>query len=85
MWRVLFSDDVQEFLSKLDNHMRERIEKGLQKLKTDYPFHFLEHFEGEDFYKFRVGEYRALIDVDFENKRLLVQVIDHRSVIYKRK
>ncbi len=85
MWEVLLSLDVQEFLKKQDKHISQRLKKGLEKLKTDNPFHFLEHFEGENYYKYRIGEYRALIDVDFQNKHLKVQVLDNRGVIYKRK
>jgi mRNA-degrading endonuclease RelE of RelBE toxin-antitoxin system len=35
----------------------------LQALKVD-PYRYLEHHEGSDFYKLRVGDYRALLDVD---------------------
>ncbi|MBI2670645.1 type II toxin-antitoxin system RelE/ParE family toxin [Candidatus Woesearchaeota archaeon] len=85
MWDVYLSPDIQNFLNKQDKHIAERIKKGLQKLKTENPFHYLEHFEGRGYYKYRIGEYRALVDVDFENKILKVQVLDHRRVIYKRK
>ena len=57
--------------------------KKVSSIKEN-PFHFLEHYEGEDVYKLRIGDYRALIDVDFENKVLLVQVVDHRRRIYKK-
>ncbi len=66
MWEVYLSPDVQNFLKKQDKHIEERIKKGLKKLETDNPFRYLEHFEGENYHKFRVGEYRALIDVDFQ-------------------
>lgn len=33
---------------------------------------------------FESGGYRALIDVDFVNEVIKVQVLDHRSKIYKR-
>ena len=85
MWEVYLSQDVQDFFKKQDKHIVQRIKKGLQKLKTEDPFHYLEHFEGENYYKFRIGDYRALIDVDFRNKILRIQILDHRSVIYKRK
>ncbi len=49
----------------------------------DNPFHFLEHYEGE-YYKLRIGDYRALIDINFEKKILIVQVLDKRGRIYKR-
>ncbi len=59
--------------------MREK----LRLLKED-PFQYLEHFEGQDYYKLKVGDYRALIDVDKEQRIIFVQVLDHRSKIYKR-
>ncbi|MBI3033762.1 type II toxin-antitoxin system RelE/ParE family toxin [Candidatus Woesearchaeota archaeon] len=85
MWKVLLSPDVQDFLKKQDRQIAERLRKGLEKLKTGSPFHYLEHFEGSDYYKYRIGDYRCLIDVDFEYKILKVQVLDHRSSIYKGK
>ena len=85
MWQVLLSPDVQDFLNKQDKHISERIKKGLKKLETENLFHYIEHFEGQDYYKYRIGNYRVLIDVDFQSKLLKVQVLDHRSVIYKRK
>ena len=85
MWDVFLSPDVQDFLNKQDKHMSERLRKGLEKLKTENPFHYLEHFEDQDHYKYRIGDYRALVDIDCENKILRVQVLDHRSAIYKKK
>ena len=85
MWDVFLSEDVQAFLKKQDKHIEDRIRKGLEKLKTENPFWYMEHFEGLNYYKYRIGDYRALIDVDFQNKRLQVQVLDHRSVIYRKK
>jgi len=85
MWKVILSPDVRHFIDKQDYHIAERIRKGLRKLEVEDPFHFLEHFEGNNYYKYRIGEYRALIDVDFQNKIIMVQVLDHRSRIYERK
>ncbi len=84
MWEVLLSSDAQFFLKKSDPQLAERLRKGLHKLKCENPFHYLEHFEGKDYYKFRIGDYRALIDVEFGRKLLKIQILDHRSVIYKR-
>jgi mRNA-degrading endonuclease RelE of RelBE toxin-antitoxin system len=46
-------------------------------------FFYLEHFEGEDFYKLRIGKFRNLIDVDFQNKIIKIQVLGLRKNIYK--
>lgn len=75
-WRVILSPDVQKSLDKQDPTVRER-------LKTEDPFHYLEHFEGEDYYKYRIGGYRALIDINFQEKILKIQVLDKRGRIYR--
>lgn len=83
MWKVLLSPDVNDFLNKQDKNIKERLRKSLEKLKTDKPFRYLEHFESESLYKYRIGDYRALIDVDFNNKILRIQVLDKRGRIYR--
>ena len=85
MWAILLSPDVQNFLKKEDKFISDRLRNGLEKLRTDNPFHYLEHFEGQDCYKYRIGNYRALVDVDFLNKQILIRVLDHRGRIYKGK
>jgi len=75
---------VIKFLDKLDKHLAERTKKRLKLLKEN-PYRYLEHFEGQDFYKFRIGDYRALIDVDKSRKIVFVRVLDHRGRIYKKK
>ena len=71
-----------KFLNKLSKETALRITKRLKQLKEN-PFRYLEHYEG-DGYKFRIGDYRALIDVDFENKILKIRILDKRERIYKR-
>lgn len=82
-YQVKLDPSVRKFLDKSDHQVRERLEKRLHVLKTDSPFHFLEHIEGEEGYKFRLGEYRALVDVDIQRQIIFVRVLDHRSRIYK--
>jgi len=69
-------------LKKLPRNTSERIFNKVESLREN-PFHFLEHYEGK-YYKLRIGDYRALIDIDFEKKILIVQVVDKRGRIYKR-
>lgn len=70
------------FLNSLQKEIIKRILKKLDDVKED-PFRYLEHYEGE-YYKLRIGDYRLLIDVDFESKILTIQVLDKRGRIYKR-
>ena len=81
-----FSIDWDEkalaYLYSLPKNISERILKKIDSIKEN-PFHFLEHYEGK-YYKLRIGDHRALIDIDFEKKTLTIQVLDKRSRIYKR-
>ncbi len=82
-YAVKLHPKVQKFIEKSDSVIAERIKKRLELLK-DEPFRYLEHYEGEDCYKFRIGNYRALVDVDMPRKIVFVRVLDHRGRIYKR-
>jgi mRNA interferase RelE/StbE len=82
-WKILWHPKAVKKLNKLPKNLKDRVIKRVNKLYKN-PFYFLEHFEGQDFYKLRIGDYRALIDVDFENKLIKIQVFDHRKRIYKR-
>ena len=81
-YAVKLHPKVQDFLDKLDRHIAERIRKRLELLRED-PFVHLEHYEG-DYYKFRIGIYRALMDVDKPRKIVFVRHLDTRERIYKR-
>jgi len=69
------------FLKKLPKNISERIFNKVESIKEN-PFHFLEHYEGK-YYKLRIGDYRAFIDINFEKKILIIQVLDKRGRIYK--
>ncbi len=81
-YEVEWYKSAYKYLEKLPKNIIERILKKFDMLKED-PFRFLEHYEGERLYKFRVGDFRALIDIDFENKILYVMVFDKRGRVYK--
>lgn len=80
---VKLHSQVDKFLNKCSMDLRERIKNKLRLLQDD-PFLYLEHYEGQDFYKLRVGNYRALIDIDTERRIVFVRYLDHRKRIYKR-
>ncbi len=70
-------------LDRLPKEVIPRIIRKIESILVD-PFHYLEHYEGEKVYKLRIGDYRALIDVDFSQQILIVRVVDHRGRVYKR-
>ena len=75
---------VEAFLEKLEPLVAERIRAKLRHLK-DAPFRFLKHYAAASVYKLRIGDYRALVDVDQTEQVVYVQHMDHRKRIYKKK
>jgi len=73
---------AERTLSKFPKSIASRIAFKIDSIKSQ-PFRFLEHYEGEDIYKLRIGEYRALIDVNYTKKLLFVRIVGHRKNIYK--
>lgn len=82
-FHIKLSPNVIKFLDKQLPLVQIRIKNKLRLLKEN-PFHFLEHFEGDSCHKLRIGDYRALIDVDSNKNIIFVRIIDHRRRIYKR-
>ena len=50
----------------------------------DNPQDYLEPVKQTNSYKLRIGDYRAIIDVDWENEILFVLLVDHRRRVYKK-
>ena len=81
---IYWSKQTERFLAKLPKEIAHRIVNKVNTIK-DSPHHFLEHYEGEDFYKLRVGDYRLLVDIDMTEKVISVRVLGHRRNIYQRR
>ena len=72
-YSVEWHPKVRKFLHKLPKDISERIVLKVKELQED-PFRYLEHYEGKNYYKLRVGDYRMLIDIEFNNEVLLMFV-----------
>ncbi len=81
-FQVEWHPKASKNLSKLPKGTIKRVFDKIDEVKED-PFRFLEHFEGQNFYKLRIGDYRALIDIDFQKKILKIQVFDKRGRVYQ--
>jgi mRNA interferase RelE/StbE len=80
-WLLIFEKSPERFLRSRPRHVQERLVAAFEKLSEE-PFRFLKHFEGTG-YKFRVGDYRAIVRVDIARRVLRVHVLGHRRNIYQ--
>ncbi|MBM3230394.1 type II toxin-antitoxin system RelE/ParE family toxin [Candidatus Pacearchaeota archaeon] len=81
MYEVQFSSTATKFFKNLPQDIQNRIRKKFKEIEVN-PMRYLEHYEG-DHHKIRIGDYRALIDIDHHRKVLVVQVFDKRGRIYQ--
>lgn len=87
-WRVEFDDGARRDLQKLDKPIALRLTRFLRERvgELDDPRSIGDALKGSrlgDFWRYRVGEYRIICDL--ENQRLLVLVlrVGHRREIYR--
>ncbi|MCL7414794.1 MAG: type II toxin-antitoxin system RelE/ParE family toxin [ANME-2 cluster archaeon] len=76
---------AQKFLKKLDLSSSLRIIETIKKLAEDPIPHDSKRIIGEKekVFRIRVGKFRVLYRVDYENYRVVVINIDYRDRIYK--
>ena len=72
MYELKFSLQAGKFLGKLPATILERIKTKFLEISKD-PFRFVEHYEGE-YYKIRIGDYRALVDIEQSKKIIWIRV-----------
>ncbi len=79
---LLWDDKARNFLRKIQRDDAKRIIRKVNSIVDD-PQHYLETLVKINSYKLRIGDYRALIDIDESKKILSVVLIGHRKEIYK--
>lgn len=79
-YEIIWHPKSAKYIEKLPRDIAKRILDKFNEVLSD-PFRYLEHFEGEG-YKLRIGEYRAIIDIDLQSKILKVRIFDKRGRIY---
>lgn len=86
-WSLEFLPEAEKDLAKLDRDIRRRVIDKLDWLLKNFEHIFLETLTGEfrEFYKLRVGDWRAMYKVNWKNKTITVFYIDRRDKSYKKR
>ncbi len=82
-FRVELSELAAEEFRRLDRPVRERIGRKLLAAAKD-PARVLIRLRSVEAYKLRIGDYRAVVDVNWGEKIVYVLSVGHRSVVYRR-
>lgn len=81
MYNIIFSDNALKQLGKLEKSMQERILNALERIKIR-PEAYITKLVGDVGYKFRVGDYRVIMDIDKGRLLILIIKVGHRKNVY---
>ena len=79
-YQIKFSNQATKFFRKLPIEVQKRVKSKFKEISKD-PNRYLEHHEG-DYHKIRIGNLRALVDIDNSKKVIWIRVFDKRGRIY---
>ncbi len=85
-WVIEFDAKAKKDFLKLDKVAQNQIDKFLLKLiKLDNPRQIGQALKGKfiSFWKYRIGSYRLICNIEDKNVIILVLKVDHRKQVYK--
>jgi len=82
MYDIILTNRAVTDIYKLDPSIKRRIGKKLRQYAAD-PYYYATKLNREELgsFRFRVGDYRIIFDVDGNN--IIILRVGHRSEIYK--
>ncbi len=87
-WKIEYAESVQKSVRKLDRQIRRRIRDYLEGrlAQMDNPRQAGVALRGaryRELWRYRVGNYRVIAEIDDERIRILVVRIAHRRDVYR--
>ena len=84
MFEIKLDKQAEHFLAKCENEIFERISQKLEALKPNPVPHDSKRVLGYELptFRIRIGKYRALYRINYEEKRIVVVKIDKRNKVY---
>jgi mRNA interferase RelE/StbE len=82
-WEILLTNAAKKYLKKLTPDNQKRVINALRSLITEPGLADLKPLKGRDEARLRVGDYRVIIKIDAENKKIVVTKIGSRGDVYK--
>jgi len=80
-YRVLLHPKAARFLEKADASVRDRVRQSLRGLE-DSPELKGERLKHSQFWRARVGDCRAIYEIDDKKKTVIILFIGHRRDVY---
>ena len=78
---ILLHQKAAKELEKLEENLRTRIKERLRELQNN-PELIGKPLKPSDFWSLRIGDYRAIYEIDRAKKQVIVLFIGHRKKVY---
>ncbi|MBS3126821.1 type II toxin-antitoxin system RelE/ParE family toxin [Candidatus Woesearchaeota archaeon] len=82
MYELIYSPSALKQLEKLEHNIKERIVIALERLRIRPESCDIKKLVGMQGYRFRVGDYKVIFDMEKNKLIILVLQIGHRKNIY---
>ena len=82
-YRIITTRRFLRHLKRLEGEVGERILDAVLEVSERPYLGSKLIFDERRLYKFRVGDYRIIYEIDEENKAVLFLVVDHRRRVYR--
>ena len=82
MYELIYSPSALKQLEKLEHNIQERIIIALERLRIRPESCDIKKLVGMQGYRFRVGDYRIIFDMERDKLIILILQIGHRKNIY---
>jgi len=81
VFAVLLHPKAAKELEKVEDQIKSRIKEKLRELR-DNPERMGKRLKTSDFWSLRVGDYRAIYEIDRNKKQVVILFIGHRKKVY---
>ena len=86
-WQVKFEPEAEDDLERLGEAATRRIIERLSWLESNFeamtPLPL--GYEWRGHFKFRVGDWRVIYRIDWEDNLIIIEAVDRRDMIYKKR
>lgn len=82
-YSVIVQRRAQKQIARLPTNIQDRIEKSLQALSNEPRPPGSRKLQGREGWRIRVGDYRAVYEIDDTAREVLIVDIGHRKDIYR--
>ena len=82
MFKLIYADEVFKQLKKLEKSIQERIINTLERIRIR-PYPYVKKLVASPYFRLRVGDYRAILDIKNDEMTIMVVEVGHRRNIYK--